>query len=29
MKLNKKQKEEFENYAKKYAKELKNIFTYE
>ena len=29
MKLNKKQKEEFEYYAKKYAKELKNIFTYE
>ena len=29
MKLNKKQKEEFEYYARKYAKELKNIFTYE
>ena len=29
MKLNKKQKEEFQYYAEKYAKELKNIFTYE
>ena len=29
MKLNKKQKEEFQHYAEKYAKELKNIFTYE
>ena len=29
MKMNKKQKEEFQHYAEKYAKELKNIFTYE
>ena len=29
MKMNKKQKEEFQYYAEKYAKELKNIFTYE
>ena len=27
--MNKKQKEEFQHYAEKYAKELKNIFTYE
>ena len=29
MKMNKKQKEEFQNHAEKYARELKNIFTYE
>ena len=29
MKLNKKQKEEFQYYAEKYEKELKNIFKYE